>query len=180
MALPLWMLKGLQIHKFQKLGLAFIFSLAIVCVALDILRTAEALASNQALYTVLEINFVVIVSCLPTYRALLNIGQQGRSGKASQYNSGGSNSMFSSLRRPSLFSSWKRMESGTPVAVDGGGSYLPRDLSRSGAESVSKDIHVTRDFVLWEGGRDAYPLDPLDVSSELRIPESTRPVLSRH
>ena len=42
MALPIWMLKDLKISISQKVGLAFIFSLAIVCVALDIVRVIEA------------------------------------------------------------------------------------------------------------------------------------------
>jgi hypothetical protein len=61
------------------------FSLAIFCVALDILRVVEAVASNQALYTVLEINMVVIISCLPTYRSLLLIRMKQRERKASRY-----------------------------------------------------------------------------------------------
>lgn len=75
MALPLWMLKDLKIHLRHKVALAFIFSLALVCIILDILRTVQALRSQQALYTVLEINLNVIISCLPTYRALLSVQQ---------------------------------------------------------------------------------------------------------
>lgn len=52
------------------------FSLAIFCVALDIVRVVEAVNQNQALYTIIEINFVVIISCLPTYRALLGMDQR--------------------------------------------------------------------------------------------------------
>ncbi len=73
MALPFWMLRDLKISISQKLGLALIFSFAIVCVALDIVRVVKAISQNQALYTIIEINFVVVISCLPTYRTLLNI-----------------------------------------------------------------------------------------------------------
>lgn len=70
MALPVWMISQLQMNVRQKIGLGFVFSIAILCVALDILRTVEAVAENQALYTVIEVNFSVIVFCLPTYRRL--------------------------------------------------------------------------------------------------------------
>ena len=72
MALPLWMIRPLNMKLQQKIALAFVFSIAIFCVALDILRVVEALASNQALYTVLEANMVVIISCLPSYGTLLS------------------------------------------------------------------------------------------------------------
>lgn len=85
MALPLYMLKDLKMNIKQKVSLALMFSLAIFCVALDILRVVEAVASNQALYTVLEINMVVIISCLPTYRSLLLIRIKQRERKASRY-----------------------------------------------------------------------------------------------
>lgn len=64
MALPLWMLKGLKISAPQKIALGFIFSLAVVCVVLDIVRVIQAVSQRQALYTIIEINFVVIISCL--------------------------------------------------------------------------------------------------------------------
>lgn len=70
MALPLWVLSQLQMGIRQKIGLGLIFCVALFCVALDILRTAEALEQNQSLYTVLEVNFTVIVFCLPAYRRL--------------------------------------------------------------------------------------------------------------
>ena len=75
MALPLWMLKGLRLHWQQKLALGFVFSFGLVIVALDILRTVEAIQGNQIVYTILEINFAVIISTLPTYRSLLNLHQ---------------------------------------------------------------------------------------------------------
>jgi hypothetical protein len=83
MALPLWMIRDLRMKARQKIALAFIFSLATFCIALDILRVVEALASNQNLYTVLEINMVVIISCLPTYGTLLTIRDRIRGRKAS-------------------------------------------------------------------------------------------------
>lgn len=73
MVLPFWMLKNLQVRRRQKAALAFIFSFAMFCIILDILRTVQALRSKQALYTVLELNLNVMIACLPTYRALLNM-----------------------------------------------------------------------------------------------------------
>ena len=84
MGLPIWMLEDLKISIAQKIGLAFIFCLAIVYVALDIIRVVETVKQNQALYTIIEINFVVIISCLPTYRALLGIGQRRQSSRPSR------------------------------------------------------------------------------------------------
>ena len=92
MALPLWMVKDLNINVKQKLGMVFIFSLALFCIALDILRTVEALAANQALYTVLEINMVVIIDCLPTYSTILSWRRRRmelkRKGQSYMYGSG--------------------------------------------------------------------------------------------
>ncbi|MCJ1397191.1 hypothetical protein MMC11_000383 [Xylographa trunciseda] len=82
MALPLWMLKGLKMKISQKLGLIFVFSFALLIVALDILRTVEAISGNQILYTILEINFAVIISCLPTFRSLLNVKQTRKSSRS--------------------------------------------------------------------------------------------------
>ena len=170
MALPLWMLKDLKVQIYQKIGLAFIFSLAIVCVVLDIVRTAEALKSNQALYTILEINFVVIISCLPSYRALLNMSQP-RSTKPSQYQSGSKQSVLSSWRRPSMPYFWRkpssagpfeRMENGIPVNnSEGNVRGINADLE-PGIEFKTATVSTTVCSVSSEG-RDLYPLDPLEM-----------------
>ena len=142
------MLKDLKIQKLQKLGLGFIFSFAIVCIAFDILRTVQAVAQNQALYTILEINFVVIISCLPTYRALLNLGQTRKS------------------TRPSQLSSWKATGNSLPLrSQDGDGKPLRGDLE-SGTEMSSRGIQVTKGFTVSNGERDPYALEPLDDRSE--------------
>ena len=77
MALPLWMLRGLKIRLSQKLGLIAIFSIAIVIVAFDILRTVKSIDggafSESALYGILEMTIAVMISCLPTYRTLFGI-----------------------------------------------------------------------------------------------------------
>ena len=156
------MLKDLKIKLAQKIGLAFVFSLATICVVLDIVRTVEAIDSNQALYTVLEINFVVIVSCLPTYRALLNLGQAGRSRKPSQYSSGSRLSAFSPWRRPSVFSSWKKMENGSWSNGQGRPNHHPsRDDLEDGIELNPGVIHTSQGFT---------------ISEELKAPSSSRTI----
>ncbi|KAM0797918.1 hypothetical protein BDR22DRAFT_823731 [Usnea florida] len=87
MALPFWMLGDLKITMPQKLGLAVIFSVAIVCIALDIVRVVEAISQNQALYTVIEINLVVVISCLPTYRSLIGVRKRKRSRQSRSWRS---------------------------------------------------------------------------------------------
>ena len=148
MALPLWRLKDLQIGKVQKFSLAFIFSFAIVCVAFDILRTVEAVANNQALYTVLEINFVVIISCLPTYRALLNLSEKRK------------------LSWPYKLSSGKSAGGSLPLgSKDGDGRGLTGDVEQ-GIERNSKGIYVMNRFTVTSKEKDPYMLPPLDALDE--------------
>ena len=74
MALPLFMVWGLQLRKSQKLILAGIFSLGSVVAIFDILRTVESLESGTfsgvALWSSLEATIAVIVASLPLYRVL--------------------------------------------------------------------------------------------------------------
>ena len=77
MALPLAMLKGLQMRTPVKLGLAGVFCFAIITIAFDILRavetiTKEGIEGSTALWTNLESAIAVIVSCLPSLVALFN------------------------------------------------------------------------------------------------------------
>lgn len=145
MALPLWMLKNLKIRPRQKVGLALIFSLAIFIVALDILRTAQAAAGNQALYTVLEINFAVIVSCLPTYRALLTIGQKRTTNKASK------------------MSSYARKSMGNGRAFRGEDGRLPlRSQEDVGTEMQARALDDSERSAISRINRDPYSLKPFD------------------
>ena len=165
MALPLWQLKELHVKLRQKIALAFVFSVALICVILDIVRTVEAIHSNQALYTVLEINFVVIVSCFPTYRALLSLGQQERSRKPSQYSSGSRPSVFSSWRRPSVFSSWKKMENAAWSNGQGrSGSRPDANDVENGIEMNPHVIRTSKGFVVSEELR-----DPFSTPSDLNV-----------
>lgn len=85
MALPLAMLKGLQMSTNAKLGLACIFCCGIITIAFDVVRSVETLTHSSSggsttLWTNLESAIAVIVSCLPTFKALLGPRKGGRSG----------------------------------------------------------------------------------------------------
>ena len=142
MALPLWMVKRLKISTGQKLGLAFIFSLATVCVVFEILRTVEALRHEQALYTILEVNFFVIISCLPTFRALLNIDRKRL------------------LYRPSKLSTWSPIEKGPSAGSKEDGIAL-----------TTNAIHVTNGYHVSNEARGPYSVEPPGASRDLILPE---------
>ena len=144
MALPLWMVKRLRITTAQKLGLTLIFSLATLLVAIDILRVIEALAHRQSLYSVLEINLFVVVSCLPTYRTLLNIDRQRI------------------LYRPSRLSTWTHIGKG-PV---------PGTKEESGIVLTTNAIHVTNGYHISNEERGSYSVEPPGATSrDLILPE---------
>ena len=96
MALPLYMLKGLQISQVQKMTLACLFCLAFIDIVFDILRTFYTVRGGPvAFWDILEAEVAVIISCLPTYRALLTTARKrsakiyqnlvpNKSGKANQ------------------------------------------------------------------------------------------------
>ena len=90
MALPLYMIWGLQLRKSQKLVLAGIFSLGSVVAIFDILRTVESLESGTfsgvALWSSLEVTIAVIVASLPLYR--VGLSSKGRKNLASRVSIG--------------------------------------------------------------------------------------------
>ena len=90
MALPLYMVWGLQLRKSQKLVLAGIFSLGSVVAIFDILRTVESLESGTfsgvALWSSLEVTIAVIVASLPLYRVVLS--RKGRKNLVSRVSIG--------------------------------------------------------------------------------------------
>ncbi|MCJ1396430.1 hypothetical protein MMC18_009320 [Xylographa bjoerkii] len=133
MALPLWMLKGLKMRLSQKLGLIFVFSFALLIVALDILRTVEAIWGNQILYTILEINFAVIISCLPTFRSLLNMNQARKPSR-----SGAGSSRH--------FSNWSRSKGSKKFSNISNLSNLNSQGERKFSK-ISDDNHLLRDDV---------------------------------
>ena len=145
MALPLWMLKDLKMRLPQKLGLAFIFCFAFVVIALDILRTVEAIGLNQALFTILETNFAVIICCLPTYRALLNFRpiKLGSYRKSSRYGD------WSRSSNPGNTSSSKATDDRQP---------LKRNLG-NGSNVTSDSVHDGRDHARSIGEPDPYSLE---------------------
>ncbi|KAK4691594.1 hypothetical protein P7C71_g5434, partial [Lecanoromycetidae sp. Uapishka_2] len=151
MALPFWMLKDLKIDRSQKIGLGLIFSVALVCVALDIVRTVEAVAQHQALYTIIEINLVVIMSCLPAYRALLTIFQRR---KAS---------------RPKGNSAWKSLEDGVVGESVGRDNHQMRSVRSYESEPGLNGIQVTRDVDILNRQRDPYSLESLGGQSEAKV-----------
>ena len=155
MALPYWQLRTLNIGTNQKLGLAFIFSFAIVCVALDIVRVIEAVFQNQALYTIIEINLVVFISCLPTYRSLLIIRQRRKSQNSYPWRS----------LEPANY--WRSRDS----------DNHPLRREKSGEiEMSAKFIHIRQDLETSNVGRD---LDSLDTTSKPETAASNLGVLSQ-
>ncbi|KAL8721134.1 MAG: hypothetical protein Q9225_002117 [Loekoesia sp. 1 TL-2023] len=76
MALPLFMIYGLQLRSSQKAVLAGVFSVGSVVAVFDILRTVESLESGTfsgvALWSSLEVTIAVIVASLPLYRVFLS------------------------------------------------------------------------------------------------------------
>lgn len=86
MALPLAMLKDLQMRTPAKVGLAGVFCCAFVTVVFDILRAIETdtngeIEGSTALWTNLESAIAVIVSCLPSFTALYNTTNHRNVGK---------------------------------------------------------------------------------------------------
>ena len=80
MILPIAMIKSLHMGFTQKIGLAVVFALVLVIVAMDILRTVYTLAMDltegqdaNALWGILEPTIAVIVCALPCYRGLLRL-----------------------------------------------------------------------------------------------------------
>ena len=79
--LPLWMLPQLQMPTGRKLGLAALFLIAITDVIFDIIRTVNTGGEVNKYYTIwdiLEPTIAVILSSLPTYKALLGGAKKER------------------------------------------------------------------------------------------------------
>ena len=179
--------------KSQKWGLAFIFSLAIFTVVLDIVRTVEAVLGNQDLYTILELNFNVIVSCLPSYRALLKMDQRKANSKKYQgYSAGSSRGVDDSTKRsrsgslPWLnFGGRSRLRSDAEIALGdkdtAASAERPAIPARNatggfpgGMRQGDNAIRVQREFEVSRtpGPRDPYAIED-DDSAVLVDPKST-------
>ena len=89
MVLPIWMIRGLNMRTRKKLGLAFLFSLALVVIVLDCLRIAlgheGGLISLASLWNILEPTVAVSLSALITYRALYTSAGKSSKRKPSDY-----------------------------------------------------------------------------------------------
>lgn len=77
------MLRRLQMSMSRKLGLAAIFLIAITDVVFDITRTVYTVNGGavalDTIWDILEPTIAVIVSSLPTYKALLGIAKKKQS-----------------------------------------------------------------------------------------------------
>jgi hypothetical protein len=82
------MLSGLQMRPMQKMGLGALFLLATIDVLFDILRTVYSvdggIVALDTIWDVLEPTVAVIISSLPTYRALFGLSNS-KSSKGSSY-----------------------------------------------------------------------------------------------
>ena len=79
--LPLWMLRRLQMPIGRKLGLAALFLIAITDLIFDIFRTlytGGGVNNFHTIWDILEPTLAVIVSSLPTYKALLAGAKKAR------------------------------------------------------------------------------------------------------
>jgi hypothetical protein len=80
MVLPIWVLRTIQIPRKQKFGLGILFSLGIIIIAFELFRFFEFLPLTDGggsltmpiIWSVLETNIAIVVSCLPIYRTLLD------------------------------------------------------------------------------------------------------------
>ena len=153
MALPCWMLRDLKISTPKKFGLALIFSFAIVCIALDIVRVVEAISENQALYTIIEINLVVVISCLPTYRTLLGVRKRKQSRQ---------------------IYSWRSLEGDNYWRSRDGDNHPLRAADSSDKETNAKSIQITQDLEMSNVARNLVPLDSSDtISAPARAAQTT-------
>ena len=77
------MLRRLQMSMSRKLGLAAIFLIAITDVVFDITRTVYTVNGGavalDTIWDILEPTIAVIVSSLPTYKALLGLAKKNKS-----------------------------------------------------------------------------------------------------
>lgn len=85
MTLPWYIIRKIQISTAKKVGIGAVFSVVLIIIACDILRTVKSFDqgafSDSALYSFLEVTLAVIVSCLPIYRALFRASKKGGASK---------------------------------------------------------------------------------------------------
>jgi len=113
---------------------------------------------GRALYTILEINLVVIISCLPTYRALLNIHKD-----LSRRSSRPSKDISWRSSRPSKNSTWKTLENGSGLKSEDHARRASKDELESASDMEMGGIQVTKGVTISSGPRDPYKLEPLNM-----------------
>jgi hypothetical protein len=80
MVLPMAMLRTLLMKTSQKIGIYLVFSLVLIIITFDILRTVFTLQmrpdfqDENAIWAILEPTIAVMVCALPCYRGLLSWG----------------------------------------------------------------------------------------------------------
>ncbi|MCJ1388100.1 hypothetical protein MMC18_000944 [Xylographa bjoerkii] len=112
---------------------------------LDILRTVQAIDLNQALFTILEISFAVIICTLPTYPMLFNIKQI----------------KLASSRGSSKLGAWSRLRKSSKVtdskASGRTDDRYPLDRNLEGGSTLtSNSIQYGKRGPESAGGRDPY------------------------
>lgn len=94
------MLRGLQMSTSRKVGLAAIFLVAVTDVAFDITRTVYTVNGGavalDTIWDILEPTIAVIVSTLPTYKALLGVAQKKKSTSYQNLGHSGGTTRYSS------------------------------------------------------------------------------------
>lgn len=89
MALPLSRIPRLRIGIVQKIGVGIIFSLSFVVIALELVRLVFSLkgtgTSVNVVWTSTEASVAVIISCLPSFSALINYREKAQSRGTAPY-----------------------------------------------------------------------------------------------
>ena len=131
------MLRGLQMPTSRKVGLAVLFLIAITDVIFDITRTVYTInikaVALDTTWDILESTIAVIVSSLPTYKALLGPTKKWKNTRYQNLDHSGT-VIGKSLRRPNT-------EESNDVEL----SISPGKASKKGWTNVSSE--VSRDAV---------------------------------
>lgn len=89
MALPLAKLPKLRMGIREKFGVGLIFSLTWIIIAMEIVRLDFSLggkgSSSNIVWTSTEASLAIIISCLPSFSALINYREKGRTRAATEY-----------------------------------------------------------------------------------------------
>lgn len=143
MALPIWMLRKLQMRRSRKVGLAALFLIALIDVAFDIARTVYTVDGGavalDTLWDILEPAIAVMISALLTYKALL--GRSERKKSISYEN------LKRDEKQSSAFNSADKYNWGPTVAGQASSHGGSIDVSIHELARVSKDAAFTNTAV---------------------------------